>query len=1005
LQPEKGVSKDHCNGDAAESPPDQLISSSKADAKTMGACKKMKAGTTTKPQAQTLLTAPMRTRPRKVQPDEHSSGGQSVAATEKTYKRAACSSGGPQNFVKKSASDDLTDHSKLKLKLRKLSRTDDLSADCANLVRYEILTSQRDFKKMLSFHKIANKTTFFCEPSNPCRYKHVTPKKKVSIQSAKTKKQTATVLGVCSSSTEQNEALICDSVTIVQISPEVPFSEGASICDIKTTMQPPQDIPFSGVNIESEAIDTVPNSSKETGQPENFEILTDQVVDADFGDEENTRVLSESEGRMLHFTEEADAHNFRELLPFKTESTWEHACASQAVQEESFTNKNVPLSSQDSVSCDAWNAGKDGPADAVEEWNIPESAFTESDVEQGCKAFATNKQGCEHDNAYGLQSLGEEDSCDYDISSTQLVPGPTQCVALCDEQALISGDSMHTVTPSTILLPERPLKIEEVPASNEDVVHQNTPVEEVVLQFERWRLGEPQPVQTQIPPENQEVTFMPLSLENHNVVPYTDNELEHVPPTAASPFAGPDMSQSHEEVDGELWYLKGQNSSVGQAATNVKETKLLPPTSHQLQKRRGRPSLKSTSASIQQDGAQPVCKIRKVTLIVKESRQQLSSLLTEPNQKRPSKKRYSDEEWELDRKRQAERDRDNLKLDLPSTTVNIEQRAEPENIAGLEHFREKGPTDIRVLLKEREAAAAKANPAHSSKEDQIQGSATVRSSLPRAVISFNPGPKQGFSKQLEGVGSYRRTRSDTRQSGDMHSELSSQQSQKQPIQEHNYTSEYVLKLECDKCNMTHEYDGRTALAPFIRLHGLKLIQIPKDGDCFYHCIAMALRGEPFHEHVEVSEMRRWVSAALTEDQLTFYRLLAQTRPDADWLEFARNGRNSVKNLEELKEYALREGNQEGSQACLWADSFAHSIIAEKLDLSLLFVDMERMRGAWPYRLLAESGHPKRYIIMKREGPIGHFVLISTVEGQACFPANELPQIFRKLWKLTDQPIP
>jgi len=281
----------------------------------------------------------------------------------------------------------------------------------------------------------------------------------------------------------------------------------------------------------------------------------------------------------------------------------------------------------------------------------------------------------------------------------------------------------------------------------------------------------------------------------------------------------------------------------------------------------------------------------------------------------------------------------------------------------------------------------------------------VRSSLPRAVISFNPGPKQGFSKQLEGVASYRRTRSDTRQSGDMHSELSSQQSQKQPIQEHNYTSEYVLKLECDKCNMTHEYDGRTALAPFIRLHGLKLIQIPKDGDCFYHCIAMALRGEPFHEHVEVSEMRRWVSAALTEDQLTFYRLLAQTRPDADWLEFARNGRNSVKNLEELKEYALREGNQEGSQACLWADSFAHSIIAEKLDLSLLFVDMERMRGAWPYRLLAESGHPKRYIIMKREGPIGHFVLISTVEGQACFPANELPQIFRKLWKLTDQPIP
>ena len=65
--------------------------------------------------------------------------------------------------------------------------------------------------------------------------------------------------------------------------------------------------------------------------------------------------------------------------------------------------------------------------------------------------------------------------------------------------------------------------------------------------------------------------------------------------------------------------------------------------------------------------------------------------------------------------------------------------AEDLTIHKLTNFSEKGPTDIRVLLKEREAAAAKANPAHSSKEDQIQGSATLRSSLPRAVISFNTG--------------------------------------------------------------------------------------------------------------------------------------------------------------------------------------------------------------------------------------------------------------------------
>ncbi|CAN0018268.1 unnamed protein product, partial [Choristocarpus tenellus] len=89
----------------------------------------------------------------------------------------------------------------------------------------------------------------------------------------------------------------------------------------------------------------------------------------------------------------------------------------------------------------------------------------------------------------------------------------------------------------------------------------------------------------------------------------------------------------------------------------------------------------------------------------------------------------------------------------------------------------------------------------------------------------------------------------------------------------------------------------------------------------------------------------------------------------------------VTNVEEMRLFFRREGSIVGHDRCMWADDFAHLVVAERLRLAILFVDMEREKNAWPYRVLAKCrGEPERYVVLKREGPVGHFVLITMLVG-------------------------
>lgn len=89
----------------------------------------------------------------------------------------------------------------------------------------------------------------------------------------------------------------------------------------------------------------------------------------------------------------------------------------------------------------------------------------------------------------------------------------------------------------------------------------------------------------------------------------------------------------------------------------------------------------------------------------------------------------------------------------------------------------------------------------------------------------------------------------------------------------------------------------------------------------------------------------------------------------------------METLSDLKKYILREGTIHGNNSCLWADSFAHEVIAEKLRLHILLVDMERAKDAWPYRTLCVSKgkQPLRYVVLLRES-IGHFRPLVWVKG-------------------------
>jgi len=108
----------------------------------------------------------------------------------------------------------------------------------------------------------------------------------------------------------------------------------------------------------------------------------------------------------------------------------------------------------------------------------------------------------------------------------------------------------------------------------------------------------------------------------------------------------------------------------------------------------------------------------------------------------------------------------------------------------------------------------------------------------------------------------------------------------------------------------------------------------------------------------------------------------------------------VQDLDDLKKLFLRLGAEYGPDECLWADEFAVQLIANLTNLAMVFIDIERGQGLSPYRLLACSeSEPSHLIVLKREGPIGHYSFISKLNGESCFRIDHsLPCVIPTLWK-------
>lgn len=153
-------------------------------------------------------------------------------------------------------------------------------------------------------------------------------------------------------------------------------------------------------------------------------------------------------------------------------------------------------------------------------------------------------------------------------------------------------------------------------------------------------------------------------------------------------------------------------------------------------------------------------------------------------------------------------------------------------------------------------------------------------------------------------------------------------------------------------------------------------------------------------------------------------------------------RAEVDSVAQLQDYVRREGRLLGTGNCLWADSFAQMVVAESFRLTILLVDMERDKGCFPFRVMhrydkeaeldeakaqantgrgmrvraAQRGGSKpsavtpasvivgdrgeRFIILKRQGPVGHFQFVERVDdGVAVFSQEELPLVVKTIWGL------
>ena len=249
--------------------------------------------------------------------------------------------------------------------------------------------------------------------------------------------------------------------------------------------------------------------------------------------------------------------------------------------------------------------------------------------------------------------------------------------------------------------------------------------------------------------------------------------------------------------------------------------------------------------------------------------------------------------------------------------------------------------------------------------------------------------------------------------------------------------------------------------------------------------------EQFASFPSIGALRKLVAAAIGDDQLDFYQMQAVAHPQESWLECFRSFDDDRSNIEEsssnlsqekgakdsgdlegvtdqdpnnasspsaadtikktnkksrknkrrpiaiqtvdeLKQFILREGSEYGAHDCFWADSFAQKVTADQLYLTILFVDMERARDCWPYRVLVKGTARRlvsssdsetsegsentsgaccnddedfslRFVVVQRQGR-GHFTLMSYQETPSsrrvrAFKASELPPAVSALWGL------
>jgi len=108
---------------------------------------------------------------------------------------------------------------------------------------------------------------------------------------------------------------------------------------------------------------------------------------------------------------------------------------------------------------------------------------------------------------------------------------------------------------------------------------------------------------------------------------------------------------------------------------------------------------------------------------------------------------------------------------------------------------------------------------------------------------------------------------------------------------------------------------------------------------------------------------------------------------------------TIKTIEDFRTWVCMEGAFVEPEKCFWADEHAFKVISHEFDVGLLLIDMQRKKGAWPYRIVDDGKtNPTRYVVLKREA-VGHFQYVTRVNGSGVFLAEDMPDVLQKLFKV------